>query len=155
MLFLPVVAELAGEAALKSMPNNVGVEHIDASWIGMLVGGVTTGLAVAVLFLFIGWLLVKYGAVKIGTPVPIAVIPSNSEGKESHHYVIAPEVCVDCAAQKLLSSQHETQISELFNKWNSVKESIGTMAVDLGVIKADVGNIQKGIADLQTRRGGK
>ena len=116
MLFLPVVAELAGEAALKSMPKAVAVEHIDASWIGLMVGGVTTGLAVAGLFLIVGWMLVKYGAVKIGTSVPIAVIPSGEGEKEGHHFLIAPEVCIDCAAQKLLSSQHENQILQLFNK---------------------------------------
>ena len=147
MLFLPIIAEVATEAALKAMPQEVRVSHIDASWLSLMVGGVTTAIAVAVLFLFIGWLLVKYGAVKIGVPALVAVVPPGEAGKECiHQFLISPETCSACASERLLSSQHANQITELFGKWNNVRESMTTMAVDIGVIKADVGNINKGLA---------
>jgi hypothetical protein len=157
MFLLPIVAEIAGEAALKSMPQKFAVEHIDASLIGILVGGVTTGIAVAGLFLLVGWLLVKYGAIKIGAAVPIAVVPSDEDDKKSglNRFVISPEFCVDCGGQKMLSAQHEVQITDLYGKWNSIKDNMGTMAIDIGSIKTDVANIKSGITDLQSRRGGR
>jgi hypothetical protein len=136
------------------VPKEVQISHIDMTWLGMLMGAVPTGIVVAVVFLLIGWLLIKYGVVHVGTPVPIAVVPNGEEGKD-HRFVISPEVCTNCAAERLLSSQHENQITELFHKWNSVKDSMSKIAVDIGIIQTDVGNIKRGVSDLQSRRGGR
>ena len=139
-------------AITPALPGEVRVDHIDASPLGMVVGGVVTGVAVALIFIVVGWALVKWKVVTIGTPMPIIVTPAPAScpageaTPQGVHYIL-PDACANCARERLLSSQHETQIGELFGKWNSVRDSMGAMAVDIGVIKA-------GIEELQKRRRG-
>jgi len=149
MLFLPIIAELAGEAALKSMPQKVSVEHIDASWLGMLVGGVSTGLAVAILFFFVGWMLLKYGAVKIGGAA-VEIIPSSPE-----HCLMSPELCPAHGEEKQRSLANERQLTDLYQKYGLVTTGMTNMAVDIAGIKSDVGYIKTGVSELQSRRGGR
>jgi hypothetical protein len=149
MPLMLVITEMIAEKALSTIPSKIAVEHIDASWVGMLVGGVTTGVAVAGLFLIVGWLLVKYGAVKVGGAVAIVPQPGGTE-----HFLIYPENCTACATEHERSKDNKDKIADLYSKWNTSKDSIAAMATDVAVIKTDVNTIKTGIKELQGRKRG-
>jgi hypothetical protein len=136
MLFLPVVAELAGEVARRPIPQNIAFENINLSWLGIMVGAVTAGLVVVIVFVLVGFVLVRYRVVKIGEGMPATIMPPPTIP------FIDPKFCERCQSEHDRSKRNETDIREikgdlkttrgdLFKKLDEINEKVTALCVDV------------------------
>lgn len=97
-------------ATLPTLPANVQVEHFDASYLSLVIGGVTTGIFVAIIFMVVGYFLVKYKIVVIGTPTTIVPIHEDDHSAVQNRIICDPEKCV---ALMKVRQQQERNVKDI------------------------------------------